>query len=156
MHQHDEHCGCGHTHAPIPTPDGLTPTQADILLALRQRQCLPVASFSLGKTGDEARRGVALAPVYLSSPEDSMEQVKELGHELSLLEEMDLLTLDYDMPLQNYPYEEYKASTLYAYFVKTVEEAAQRPDSTFDTPLLELGSMALTPAGEDMVDALLS
>ncbi len=155
MHQHDEHCGCGHDHAPIPTPDGLSPLQVDILMALRQRGCLPVASFALAKAGEEARRGVALAPVYLASPEDSMEQVKELGRELSLLEDMDLLTLDYDMLLRNYPYQEYKSSALYTYFVKTVEEAAQLPDPTFDTPVLELGSMALTQAGEDMVDGLL-
>ena len=137
MHQHDEHCGCGHVHLPIPAPDGLTPIQVDILLALRQRQYLPVASFSLAKTGDETRHSVALAPVYLSSPEDSMEQVKELGDQLSLLEQMDLLTLDYDLPLGNYAYEEYTTSALYAYFVKTVEEAAQLPNPTFDTPKLE-------------------
>jgi len=156
MHQHDEHCGCGHVHAPIPTPEELTPIQVDILLALRQRQCLPVASFSLAKTGDETRYNVALAPVYLSSPQDTMEQVKDLGNQLSLLEDMNLLTLDYDLPLRNYSYEEYKTSALYAYFVRTVEEAAQLPDSTFDTPQLELGSMVLTKAGEDFVDTLLA
>lgn len=154
-HEHDEHCGCGHTHTPIPTPEGLTPMQVDILLELRQRYCLPVACFSLAKTDDDARHGIALAPVYLSSPDDSMEQVKQLGNELSLLEDMELLTLDYDIPLQQYAYEEYKTSALYAYFVKTVQEAAAQPNATFDTPKLELGSIALTDAGEAMVDELL-
>lgn len=158
MHQHDEHCGCGcgHIHVPIPTPEGLTSLQMDLLLALRQRQCLPVACFSLGKTSDGSLRSVALEPVYLSSPQDTMEQVKELGRELIMLEDMNLLTLDYDMPLRSYPYEEYKTSELYAYFVKTVKEAAQMPNPTFDTPVLELGSMALTEAGEEMVDKLLA
>ncbi len=155
MHQHDEHCGCGHAHAPVEVPEEISPVQADILLALRQRQCLPVACFAFAKEDDEARYAVALAPVYLSAPEDAMTQVKQLGGELSMLEEMGLITLDYDIPLRGYPYEEYKTSALYAYFVKTVQEAAQRPDPAFDTPKLELGSMALTDAGEEMVDRLL-
>lgn len=155
-HEHDEHCGCGHAHAPIPTPDGLSPMQVDFLMALRQRQCLPVACFTLSKTDDDTRHGVALAPVYLSSADDSMEQVKQLGRELSQLEEMDLLTLDYDIPLQNYPYDEYKNSALYAYFEQTVAESAKRPEATFDTPGLDLGSMALTESGDEMTDKLIS
>lgn len=154
-HEHDEHCGCGHVHAPIPTPEGLTSIQVDILLGLRQRKCLPVACFILAKAGDEGRHTTALAPVYIVTPEDTMEHVKELGKELSQLEDMELLTLDYDIPLRSYPYEEYKTSALYAYFVETVKEAAQRPAPTFDLPKLELGSMALTEAGETMVDRLL-
>jgi len=154
-HEHDENCGCGHDHAPIATPEGLSALQVDFLMELRHRQCLPVACFTLAKADDAARHGVALAPVYLSAPGDSMEQVKMLGIELSLLENMDLISLDYDIPLQNYPYDEYKTSALYTFFVKTVAEAATRPDCTFDTPALELGSMVLTQAGEEMVDLLL-
>ncbi len=130
--------------------------QVDVLLELRQRQCLPVACFSLAKAGDDERRAVALAPVYLGAPNDTMEQVKQLGAELKALEDMDLLTLDYDMPIQRYAYEEYRTSELYAYFAETVREASAKPDATFDTPVLELGSMALTDAGEDMVDALIA
>lgn len=154
-HEHNEHCGCGHTHAPVPTPDGFSPIQVDILLALRQRQCLPIACFNLLKTDDDARHSVALAPVFLSATNDSMEQVKQLGQELSQLEEMDLLTLDYDIPLQNYPYEEYRDSELYAYFVQTVAEAAKRTEATYDKSGLDLGSMALTDAGEEMVDKII-
>lgn len=154
-HVHGEHCGCGHEHLPVPTPEGLTPVQVDILLALRQRQYLPVACFSLAKTEDDARHGIALAPVYLSSAEDTMAQVKQLGAELKQLEETDLISLDYDLPLQGYAYTEYHTSALYAYFVQTVAEAAALPNPTFDTPVLELGSMALTENGDAMVDSLL-
>lgn len=154
-HLHDEHCGCGHTHAPIPTPEGLTAIQVDFLLALRQRKCLPVACFSVTKTGDNTRHATALESVYLGATSDTMEQVKQMGRELSLLEDMDLLALDYDIPLKNYPYEEYKSSELFAYFVETVKEAAKQPNATFDTPILELGSMMLTEAGEEMVDMLI-
>ncbi len=153
-HEHGENCGCGHDHTPVAVPEGLSPMQVDILLALRQRQCLPVACFTFANSGDDTRRATALAPVYLGTPDDSMEQVKQLGGELIILEDMDLITLDYDLPIRDYPYDEYKNSALYAYFVKTVEEGALRPGAAFDTPELELGSMALTEAGEDMVDAL--
>ena len=44
-HEHKDHCGCGHTLALVPTPDGFSPIQVDIMLALRQRQCLPIACF---------------------------------------------------------------------------------------------------------------
>lgn len=153
-HQHDEHCGCGHTQIAI--PEGLSSVQADFLLALRTRHCLPVACFSLTKTDDAGRCAIALAPVYLSAPDDSMEHVKQIGHELSHLEDLGLITLDYDIPLQGYAYGEYKTSVLYAYFVDTVKGAAQLPNHAFDKPELELGSMALTDAGEALVDDLLS
>ena len=155
-HEHDESCGCGHTHAPVPTVDGLSSIQVDFLLALRQRQCLPIACFTFSKSDDNTRHGVALAPVYISAADDSMELVKKLGKELSLLEQMDLITLDYDIPLQNYPYEEYKNSALYAYFLQTVSEAARQPDATFDKAGIDLGSMALTDAGEEMVDQIIA
>lgn len=154
-HAHDEHCGCGHEHHEIPAPEGLTEAQTDILLALCQRQCLPVACFSLARSSDDAY-AIALAPVYLNAPDDSIEQVKWLGAELAQLEEMDLITLDYDIRVKGYAYEEYQASLVYRYFVKTVEEAAAMPDHVFDTPVLELGSMALTEAGQRMVEELLA
>ena len=154
-HDHGENCGCGHIHAPIAAPEGMSSIQLDILLSLRQRGCLPVASFSLTKADDSTRHAVALAPVYLSDPNDSMERAKQVGNALSGLENMNLLTLDYDIPLRNYAYAEYKTSELYAYFVKTVEEAVARLEIAFDTPVLELGSMALTEEGEKIVNSLL-
>ncbi len=153
-HEHGEDCGCGHDHVPVVTPEGLTSLQVDVLLALSQRQCLPVACFTLEKEGNHAH-AVALAPVYLGTPDDTMEQVKQLGEELDGLEEMGLISLDYDMPIKDYPYEEYKASILYAFFVKTVKEAAAMPGHLFDTAGLELGSMALTDAGMDLVEEIL-
>ena len=38
--------------------------------------------------------------------------------------------------------------------MQTVAEAAKRPEATFDTPGLDLGSMALTDAGEEMIDTI--
>lgn len=129
--------------------------QQNMLLALYERRFLPVARFGLAKEGEASIQATALAPVYLGTPKDTMEQVKSLGDELAQLEAGGLITLDYDLPLGGYPYTEYKEAELYAYFVKTVQEAASKPGHVFDTPVLELGSMALTDAGEAAVEAML-
>ena len=89
---------------------------------------------------------VALSPVYLRGPEETMDQVKETGRMLLDLEERGWLTLDYGYPLEGYPYTEYRESALYALFQRTVKEAAGRPGFLGDTPVLELGSIA--PAEE--------
>ncbi len=148
-HEHGEHCGCHHAEAKVPAE--YTPLQADVLLELSKRGCLPVACFALVNAQEDELYSVALEPVYLGTSEDTMEQVKQLGGELSGLADAGLITLDYDIPLKGYAYEEYRTSALYAYFVKTVEEAKGRPGNLFDTPVLELGSMALTEAGEALV-----
>lgn len=82
-----------------------------------------------------------------------MKTVKEAGTFLQKLEDLGLITLDYDMPLKGYSYEEYKTSTLYEYFRATVAEGASRPNFLGDTPVLELGSIALTEEGKKIADA---
>lgn len=141
------------TIAPV---EGLSIVQQNMLLGLYERHYLPMARFLLGKEGEEEAVAVALAPVYLGTPQDTMEQVKALGQQLQALEDGGLLTLDYDLPLGGYPYTEYKDSGLYAYFQETVREAAGQNDFLFDTAVLELGSMALTEAGEAAVEAMLA
>lgn len=156
-HVHGAHCGCGHhhhEHVEVKPIEGMTALQQDVMLALHQRRYLPVARFVLTKAGDDEVQSVALAPVYLGSPEDEMDAVKALGAELAALEGADLITLDYDIPLKGYAYAEYKASALYAYFQRTVAEARDKA-FLFDTAGLELGSMALTEAGERCVLAML-
>lgn len=130
--------------------------QQNLLLGLHERRFLPVASFSLGKTGQDGVLAVALAPVYIGDPADTMERVRELAEALKGLEDGGLITLDYDLPLGGYAYAEYRESALYAYFVQTVREGAKRPDAILDTPILELGSMALTDEGEAAVEAMLA
>ena len=162
MHQHEDHphvhgpdCGCGHEHhAAIPL-EGLSNLQMNFLLALHERRYLPVARFVLVQSDNAQAFAVALAPVYLGSPGDSMAHVKEVAEALDELESADYLSLDYDIPLSGYPYAEYKASDLYAYFLKTVEEGKKRADFQFDTGKLELGSMALTDRGESAVQKMM-
>lgn len=153
---HDEHCGCGcghdheHTHGTdIPTaPTEVTENQRDFLHQLSHSHYLPVARFTIEDSREADFIATALAPVFIRSAADDMETVKEAGAFLQQLEDLGLITLDYDMPLDGYGYEEYKGSSLCEYFRATVAEGASRPGFLGDTPVLELGSMALTEAGE--------
>lgn len=160
---HDEHCGCGcgcgHDHEhPCRTDDHAEPievteNQKGFLHHLGHTHYLPVARFTVEDSREENFASTALAPVFLRSAADDMETVKEAGVFLQRLEDLGLITLDYDIPLNGYGYEEYKASALYEYFRATVAEAASKPGFLGDTPVLELGSIALTEVGEKIAEA---
>ncbi len=158
---HDEHCGCGcghdHSHScgtGVPaSPHEVSENQKDFLHQLSHHRCLPVARFSVQDSRQTDFVATALAPVFIRSVADDMATVKEAGVFLQTLEDMGLITLDYDLPINKYGYEAYKDSTLYAYFCATVAQGATRPDFLGDTPILELGSMALTDAGEKIAAA---
>ena len=153
---HDEHCGCNgncsHEH-PLKAEDHaapieLTENQKDFLHHLGHRHYLPVARFTVDDSREEDFASIALAPVFLCSATDDMKTVKEAGAFLQRLEDLGLVTLDYDIPLNGYGYEEYKSSALYEYFCATVAEGASKTNFLGDTPVLELGSMALTEEGK--------
>lgn len=155
-HTHDAQCGCGCSHAPLFTEGSeLTDSQADVLLAIHQRGYLPVARFAVGSSKSEEAFAVALSPVYIADPKEDMETVKANGALFASLEDSGLITLDYDLPLKGYAYEEYLASDLYAYFLETVREAAKKEGFAMDVPILELGSMALTEEGVQALKALM-
>mgnify|MGYP006876615646 FL=1 len=155
-HHHGDSCDCGHEHAHVsPENGGLTNEQADVLLAIHQRGYLPIARFALRSGREEDAYAVALEPVYLADPKDTMDDVKENGRLFTSLEDMDLVTLDYDLPLTGYAYAEYKQSELYTYFVETVREAKGTPGFVMDVPCLELGSVALTAKGQETLQKML-
>ena len=153
---HDEHCGCncGHEHShqtdAHAAPIEVTEDQKDFLHQLGHSHYLPVARFTVKDSREENFASTALAPVFLCSAADDMKTVKETGAFLQKLEDLGLVTLDYDIPLNGYGYEEYKSSALYEYFRATVAEGASRPHFLGDTPVLELGSIALTEEGEQI------
>ena len=152
---HDEHCGCCHSHdhghachneIHIESGD-LTDNQIDFIHQLSHSNYLPVARFTLTDSRDDDFACTALAPVFIRSISDDMKTVKEAGAFLEKLANLGLITLDYDILLDGYDYQEYESSGLYGYFCETVREGASRPEFLGNTPLLELGSMALTEEG---------
>ncbi len=155
-HTHDEACGCGHHHAPLSAGEsGLSEAQADALLAIHQRGYLPVARFALCSSRDGDAYAVVMEPVYVANAADDMDTARENGALFASLQDAGLITLDYDLRLSGYAYQEYEQSKLYAYFVETAKEAAGKPGFVLDTPLLELGSMVLTDEGRAALQAML-
>lgn len=155
---HDKDCGCScscgndHNHtqkAPIDAK-GVTENQKDFLHQLQHRHYLPLARFNLTDSREPGFLSTALSPVFIRSISDDMATVKEAGAFLKRLDDMGLITLDYDSPLEGYGYDEYKTSEIYAYFCKTVKEGGAKPGFLGNTPELELGSMMLTKAGEEI------
>jgi len=156
-HTHDDNCGCGHHHAPLtPGESGLNEAQTDVLLAIHQRGYLPIARFVLRSSLDGDAYAVALEPVYIADAAEDMDTVKENGALFASLEDLGLITLDYDIRLNGYTYMEYEQSRIYAYFVETVKEASQKPGFVLDIPGLELGSVALTGEGREVLQAMLN
>ena len=119
---HDAHCGCGcgHDHShPRPTDDPASPIEAtgnqkDFLHQLGHHRCLPVARFSVQNSREPDFIATALAPVFIRTAADDRTAVKEAGDFLQALEDMGLITLDYDIPIKGYDSADYKGSALYA------------------------------------------
>ena len=72
------------------------------------------------------------------------------GALLRRLSDLGLLTLDYDRPIADFDYSLYTESDLFAYFVRTIDEARGREGFLCDTAEIELGSMAVTPLGHEV------
>jgi hypothetical protein len=109
---------------------------------------LPVSRFIMSSSIDEGAKIVSLAPVYIKSIDDSMETVKDIRTVLSQLENKGLISLDYDISLQDYDYAQYTKSALFSFFKETVNEGKKNPSFLFDTAEIETGSIALTEFGE--------
>ena len=156
-HDHEHGCGCGHHHHHDPRPITeqalsveVSGNELAILKTVEAVGCLPVARFVATKSDEEEVVIDCLSPVYLYDEHDTMEDVKAIGAVLKGLEEKNLLSLDYDMPIVEFDYSMYTNSDLYAYFVDTIAEAKGREGFLCDTAQIELGSMAVTELGEQV------
>lgn len=135
--------GCGHHNS---TEITLSRTEAALLARFAQSPYLPLARFLAHSSREDELEAVGLSAVFLDDGAEK-ERVKETGRLLEHLEELGLITLDYDIPLSNYDYTVYENSGLYAHFRATVAEGGALPGFLFDTPALQKGSMALTDLG---------
>lgn len=148
----DHDCGgCGEHRAPAEIT--LSRSEAALLARFAQSPYLPLTRFLAHSSREEELEAVGLSAVFLEDGAGE-DRVRETGRLLEHLEELGLVTLDYDIPLSNYDYAFYEASGLYARFRETVAEGRARPGFLFDTPALEKGSMALTDLGRAVLDQL--
>ena len=149
---------CSHSH--ISNLDGeyahslksltLSSKEIAFLKEFAKYSYLPVSRFIMSSSIEEEAWLESLAPVYINSIDDSMETVKEIRMVLSGLQNKGLISLDYDIPLQDYNYTQYTQSALYAFFKETVNEGKKNASFLFDTAEIELGSIALTEFGEQV------
>ena len=169
VHKHQHHhshsgggdCSC-HSHSPnseracthSQEPLTINSEERSVLLEFEQRNHLPVSRFVMSSSTEKEARFVSLAPVYINALDDSMETVKKIGAILSVLEKKGLISLDYDIPLQDNDYTQHTNSVLFAYFTETVNEGKGNPRFLCDTAEIELGSMALTEFGEESLRKL--
>jgi hypothetical protein len=153
-HDHNHNAGgcCGHHRKlQLEVPEEISTVEAEFLLKLSQHHYLPVCQFIMGVSTEEEIKVAAMTPVYILSTQDDLAAVKEQAKTLLALEEKGLITLDYDIPLNNFDYEEYRQSAAYAYFADSIEEGKNQEGFLFDTAELETGSIALTEQGETLV-----
>lgn len=141
-------CNCGHHQ----TKMHISEEETEFLKQLAQIPYLPLARFILKSSKSSHLESVALAPVYLNHKSDSLETVKSMAVVLKSLKEKGLISLDYEEPLENGNYIEYSNSALYAYFKKTVAQGKENEDFLFDIPFIEFGSIALTYAGQIVIE----
>lgn len=169
VHKHQQHqshscsrdCGC-HSHssdsercfAHSQEPLAINSEERSVLLELMQFSYLPISRFIMSSSTEEDARFVSLAPVYLNALDDSMETVKKIGTVLSGLDKKGLISLDYDILLQDYDYTLETNSVLFAYFTETVNEGKKNPSFLCDTAEIDLGSMALTKFGERVCEQI--
>jgi len=164
-HEHGETCACGHVHVHARGDDCdcghhheaevfLSATELNFLALLLKSPILPVCSFVMKSSASDDVEAVALAPVFLASGNEAMEQIKETAAVLSALESYGLIDIDYSDMLEKYDYSVYVDSEIFKFFVETVKESATKPGVLFDTAALEAGSMALTQLGAEVAEKL--
>lgn len=125
------------------TNNTLTEQENDFLECLKQYHFLPVARFVLKSSKEHDFISVTLPCVYIYDLHQTIEQVKSMSSLITSLENKRYITTDYDMPLKNYPYDEYFNSDIYAHFKNTVEESKNKEGFLGDIADIECGSIAL-------------
>ena len=122
-----------------------------MLILIHRYQYLPVAQFVLRAEGEDELQMIALAPVALESADEEMDVIKARGAILKSLEDKNLITLDYDIPISGYDYQGYKDSVAFKQLETAAKEAQGQQGFLFDIAAMELGSMALTDRGESLL-----
>ncbi len=159
-HNHSHGCGCGshsHTHHHGCGSHGnccgkhqkanlniISDTERHFLTHLLEYKFLPVARFIVKSSKEHSFENIALSPVFIIDVTDSMEEVKNVATKLNNLENLGLITIDYDIAIKDYAYSEFYGSDIYAYFKETVNEAKDKGGFLGDTPTIECGSIAPT------------
>jgi hypothetical protein len=125
----------------------LSGDEAEILGELAHGGAKSVCRFVMSSSREKDLEAVALAPVLIRGPEDTVEAVRERGKILTGLLERGLITLEYGSPLPGFDERTVRESAAFSSFEDTVREGAGKPGFLFDTAKLEAGRMEMTDDG---------
>ncbi len=153
---HGHHHGHGHKCCGKHKHHNSTLTKEQVLYTLTVGNYAPMTKLVMRSSKSSHFEMSALSPFYLIPGFEDMENVKQVAYLLEELEEMDYITLDYDIPLSNYPYQEYYDSQVFQSCVAMMEESKGKEGYVFDKADLELGSIALTDKGLEAVKTLVA
>lgn len=142
-HEHNHHDCCSNHEKPIKNDANLTQNESDFIHYLSQAKYLPLASFVTKSSKTAHFEMLALSPIFIRSISDTLEDVRESGEFLLNLEKKGYITLDYDIPLDGYAYDEYKNCKLFEEYQQIVAEGAKNEHFLGDIATIEFGSIAI-------------
>lgn len=156
---HDQETGCCGCSGGMPQENSplelrISPPEEAFLSKLAQCPFLPVAEFFISSSKTDDFTNLALSPVFLETGEETLEEIKIIGQILLGLEEKNIISLDFDSPLEGSDPNLFYNSHAFALLKKTVEEGNVNEGFLFDTPTIELGSVCLTAIGDLVVEQL--
>ncbi len=122
----------------------LTKMEKSILSAVAHAKRFPIVRFELRSSQEPELRSIALNHVYITSPDDSMEVVKERSAALESLRKRGLIQISYSLPAYvQSDYRIYYQSQLYELLCHTVMEAQGKEGFLFDFPAMRFGQVFL-------------
>ncbi|MEG1870081.1 MAG: hypothetical protein RR205_04450 [Oscillospiraceae bacterium] len=132
--------------------DLMTQASNEIIEALRTRPKVPIVRFELRREDGELT-STALNHVYILQKDDSMLLVKARSQYITQLDEDELITIRYGLPVTvKSDYAIYGESKLYADLLQLLEEGKNRESFLFDKAGYTKGEIILTPKGKKALD----
>lgn len=115
---------------------------------------LPMANYMLLSSQSHHLRNVALSHIFLESGDETIAEIKEMAEVIHDLEERDIISVDFDAPLEGTDTSLFTNSVSYGLLLETIKDGASRPDFLFDQSEIEYGSVCLTALGDIIIDQL--
>lgn len=157
-HNHDHQCGdpnCSgeHHHSHVIE---LSRDECDFLVTLGALPAIPLTRFLMTSTKSSHLESIALSPCYITDITQTVAQVNEIGDTLLDFEEMGLIDLDYESPIEGHAYALHQNSAAYHALEDVVREGSTREDFLFDRAELETGRIVLTELGKHIIEQIKS
>lgn len=129
----------------------LSEEAVSLLSRFAQTPFLPATRFIMRSQRLHPLSVDALAPVYIEDAQETFGTVRRRAAALAELSQRGLIDIDYDAPLSGTDYQAIELSRAYLQFAHAVKVRGER-EGLFDSADVQPGSMALTGAGQQMLE----